>query len=248
VLLLVIIALKRRKAPMPRLVRFLNYTLLLFLVIDLVSLTTKILKQPKPGIPEGLTICSTCAHPDIYLIIADEYAGKKELEDYFHYDNSSFYTALQQRGFHVVEQPSSNYNFTPFSVASTLNFSYLPLTDPNHTISQVPMIMQLVKQNKLTSFLSASGYRIINNSYFDLEHDPTQTEATFLPTKTIYITSQTLLSRLKKDVGFNLVTRFKLDWAIVTMHFSTVIITGCSMIKRYAVLVPARDRNFPTPT
>jgi hypothetical protein len=41
------------------------------------------------------------------------------------YDNSSFDSTLQERGFHVIKNPKSNYNKTAFSISSTLNFEYL---------------------------------------------------------------------------------------------------------------------------
>ncbi|MBD0332080.1 MAG: hypothetical protein ICV66_05435, partial [Chitinophagaceae bacterium] len=58
------------------------------------------------------------------------------------------------------------------------------------------------------------GYHTINNSFFDIAGLPAETIETFLPTKTKYITAQTFISRLVRDISFNLITRFHLKWMI----------------------------------
>ncbi|MES1198010.1 MAG: hypothetical protein ABUL41_01910 [Chitinophagaceae bacterium] len=108
----------------------LNIFLLLLLLVDtgwlVLKITTKnygmhfqddVNLKPYTGDPK----------PDIYLIIADEYAGNNELKDLFNFDNSNFERALSQKGFHVITNTSSNYNYTALSMASSLNLSYLKL-------------------------------------------------------------------------------------------------------------------------
>lgn len=211
----VFVYLKKGKKRYQKLFSFLNVVFLVFVMIDSITLINRISQQQEEKVYNAsLPLCDTCAKPDIYLIVADEYAGEQELTSYFHFDNSVFLNQLTKRGFHVVKNSKSNYNFTPFSMASTLNMSYLPIKDPDHTIGDVTKIMEMIKYNTFTRFLYLSGYQIVNNSVFDLDREPTMTEATFLPLKTVYITSQTFLSRIKKDISFNLITKFKLQWAI----------------------------------
>ncbi|HUQ96782.1 MAG TPA: sulfatase-like hydrolase/transferase [Chitinophagaceae bacterium] len=150
----------------------------------------------------------------MYLIVADEYAGTEELNQVFHFDNSPFENDLEKRGFHIVKKPRSNYNFTPFSIASTLNFSYLPLKDTNHTAAELAKVMGLIAGNNITHFFYNQGYQVFNNSIFDLPREPKQVVSTFLPNKTKYITAQTLLSRLDRDLYYHLVTSLKWEWAI----------------------------------
>jgi hypothetical protein len=64
--------------------------------------------------------CRSCNRPDIFFYILDEYSGNTALKQLFHFDNSAFERQLEQRGFYVVKQSRSNYNYTPFSVASIL--------------------------------------------------------------------------------------------------------------------------------
>ena len=76
---------------------------------------------------QKFTVCDTCSKPDIYLIVLDEYAGAKSLKDLFSFDNTEFEAQLTERGFHVLQNSRSNYNYTPFSMASMLNMHYLRL-------------------------------------------------------------------------------------------------------------------------
>lgn len=215
------IYIKRRKTNFDRTVRFLNLLFLIFCCLDFVWLFSKILTQKHQNQNSALNVAPYNGpnKPDVYLIIADEYAGFQELKDIFHFDNSDFENALQQRGFHVVKNPKSNYNFTPFSVASILNYSFLSLADTNHTAKDIHTMMEMIRNNAVCKFFKASGYKIFNNSFFDIQNEPTKTTETFLPLKTTYITSQTLLSRLNRDIAFNLVTRFHVEWFVKDVLF-----------------------------
>src|ERR1044072_1951722 len=75
----------------------------------------------------NLLPCDSCNRPDIFFIVLDEYSGNTALNQLFHFDNSDFKKQLEQRGFYVAKESLSNYNYTPFSVASILNMKYLDL-------------------------------------------------------------------------------------------------------------------------
>jgi len=203
-----VVFLKRTKRTFDRLTRYCNLLLLLLIGLDAALLAAKSFKTDVAApLPKGLSICDTCTKPDIYLILSDGYAGKQELKELFQFDNSAFYDSLRKRGFQVAEDPRSNYNFTPFSVASILNFRYLPLKDPSHVAPETGMVTEMIKHNRLQQYLEACGYQTHNLSTFDLAGQPTLSVETFLPTKTKFITAQTFVSRLERDLFFNLVTR-----------------------------------------
>lgn len=210
------IYLKRTKRTFVLVAKRLNLILLILLAVESVSLGIKIKNFPPlhPDLLSSLQPCDSCDKPDVYLIIADEYAGYKQLQDQFHFDNTAFFTALANRGFHVVPSPRSNYEFTQFSVASITDFSYLPLKDIRHTLPDVPMILRMIANNTLTKFFYQQGYKVYNNGIFDIPGQPRQAHSSFLPNKTQYITAQTFISRVYKDIYFNLITRFKLPWAV----------------------------------
>ena len=63
--------------------------------------------------------------PDIYYIILDSYARGDALADHFDFDNSEFLRALEDRGFYVASEATSNYTYTIHSTPSLLNLHFL---------------------------------------------------------------------------------------------------------------------------
>ncbi len=208
----VIILVKKRKALIQKTGYFLNTLLLLLLIVDAGWLVTKLIGKNNNSsltTQPAFKACDTCAKPDIYFIVADEYAGNTQLKEIFQFDNFAFENELRNRGFHIVQNSYSNYNYTPFSVASILNMSYLNLKDTNRKEADVKYVYEVIRDNQTLQYLTANGYKFYNHSVFNFNGNPARTEATFLPDKARLITSQTFLSRMDRDIGFNLITRFK---------------------------------------
>ncbi len=63
--------------------------------------------------------------PNIYYIILDSYARGDALAENFGFDNSEFLRALEDRGFYVASEATSNYTYTIQSTPSLLNLHYL---------------------------------------------------------------------------------------------------------------------------
>ena len=63
--------------------------------------------------------------PDIYYVILDSYARGDALADQFGFDNTEFLRALEDRGFYVASEATSNYTYTIQSTPSLLNLHYL---------------------------------------------------------------------------------------------------------------------------
>jgi hypothetical protein len=212
IFLFIIIAVKKRKQPLNRISIYLNLMLSLLITIDSVWLFSKIPAQQKKTIAtlsQEFIACDTCGKPDIYLIITDEYAGNKELKDLFQFDNSAFLKELSNRGFHTIPFSFSNYNYTPFSIASTLDMNYLNLTSKERNKQAVTYCYETIRDNRFLQFLQYHQYKFYNYSFFDFKGQPARTAEVFLPSKTRLITSQTFLSRFDRDIRFNLITRLK---------------------------------------
>ncbi len=64
--------------------------------------------------------------PDIFYIILDGYGRSDALKRSLGFDNSAFVSALESRGFYVAKAARSNYCQTEISLASSLNFDYIP--------------------------------------------------------------------------------------------------------------------------
>jgi hypothetical protein len=68
--------------------------------------------------------------PDVYYIVFDTYGGETSLREHFGYDNAPFLRQLEQRGFYVARNSTTNYPRSLPSLASSLNMGYLtPLTE-----------------------------------------------------------------------------------------------------------------------
>jgi len=204
-------------------VRFGRYVQLLLLVLLLIDAVSLAVKGSKPAslkamLPEGFRPCDTCAHPDVYFIIADEYAGARELKDIFGYDNSPFLDALRSRGFHVQDSCSSNYNYTPFSTASILNMDYLQgIEGHNQSKKDRHLCYEKINRNPVASFFRSQGYELKNYSVFQFGEALPPTASPFVLTGKDLMTAQTFLSRLDHDVRFNLVTKYRISSEIKTL-------------------------------
>lgn len=211
--ILLLIRLKKTQKPLHKIVFFFNLLFLLLITTDTVQLAVKANNITKKSLltklPEQKRICDSCAKPDVYFILLDEYAGNTELKNLFTYDNTPFENELRQRGFYVTPNSQSNYNYTPFSVASTLNISYLPLKDTNRSGADLNLAYETIRDSRMYHFFTGNGYTFYNFSVFDFEGQPARTHETFLPSRTRLITAQTFLSRMEKDILFNVITRFR---------------------------------------
>lgn len=96
--------------------------------------------------------------PDIYHIILDTYARHDTLGDY---DNSRFHTALEERGFYIAREATSNYAGTFTSLASSLNLTYLHDLKPHPPASKSDAIA-LVQNNALAAILKRLGYTYVH--------------------------------------------------------------------------------------
>src|SRR4030095_391158 len=111
--------------------------------------------------------CDTCTKPDVYVIIADGYAGKKEMEQVLGFDNTLFESQLKQRGFFIADSSLSNYNYTPFSMASLFSMDYLQqLEGRNKSGNDRQICYRAINKNPVTDFFNNNGYVIKNYSVF----------------------------------------------------------------------------------
>src|SRR5689334_14822202 len=164
----------RTKRSFKTVTRYLSITLVILIAVDLAVLFSKMISRSKADdVSAAVAGCNDCKKPNIYLIITDEYAGRKELHDIFSFDNSDFETELEKRRFHVVKDPTSNYNFTPYSMASIFDMSYLQgITGKANDIWNRNKTYETINKNALVSILNSLGYDFINLSLFDFAGKP----------------------------------------------------------------------------
>jgi hypothetical protein len=217
--------LKKTKARFNRFTVYLNLLFCILILLDAIALGQKIMhrSQTSDGALKYNVRCDSCTRPDIYFVVFDEYSSTAALKETWNYDNSELDSFLAKKGFKLLPHSNSNYNFTEFSIASTLNMEYLQIPEPlGCTIKDYNKCFELIRSNKVCTILSAMGYDIVNYSIFDLQKNPSPIKEDFLPLKTRLITSQTFLGRVEKDLlHLLLVGRFEVKWLSKNLMFST---------------------------
>jgi hypothetical protein len=101
---------------------------------------------------------SGLSHPSVYYIILDSYARQDSLLKQYGYDNSAFIDGLTMRGFYVAECSQSNYARTELSLASSLNYDYLPLPGTDASNLTPP---DALLHSKVRTFFEGLGYQTV---------------------------------------------------------------------------------------
>jgi hypothetical protein len=213
------IFLKRTFAQFRRLFLYLNLVFLLLILLDVPLLV----KQKKNSYSSPFfAACDTCQKPDVYLIIADEYADSASLAQTMQFNNGGFQEQLRRRGFHVVEESHSNYNYTPFAMASLFQMNYLPgITGQNSNQTDRNICAEAINENPVINFFKQNGYAIRNLSIFNVDKQQSQVRQNYLLLGKDLIAAHTFLRRLRRDLGFHLVTTFKLQSEIERYFYYT---------------------------
>ena len=144
--------------------------------------------------------------PNIYLIVVDGYAGSSQLKTSFNFLNDNFLNELSTLKFAIIENSRSNYTSTPFSMASLLSMSYhKELNNFQYTDKNLNYCYNKISNSEVVSGLESLGYMFLNNSIFDFKGKNSIIDKTFLKSGSDLITSQTLFSRIKRDLYENFI-------------------------------------------
>ncbi len=201
------------KSRLQKLILYINVLLLIYITIDIAGIAFKANVVPTNKFSingrHQTTICDTCAKPDIYFLVFDEYESSSSLKTRYNYCNN-LDTFLVNKGFNVQPQSTSNYNFTPFSIASILNMSYINgIKNTNAvTIEDYARCNALIENSEVMKFLENIGYETVNFSIFDMKGNPSLADESFLPVKTKLISDRTLASLINRDLTWQLILRF----------------------------------------
>ncbi|HUC82531.1 MAG TPA: hypothetical protein VMR70_16610 [Flavisolibacter sp.] len=206
------IYLRKTKNAFSKLAAYLNLLFVLLIAIDAPRLFFNPPGKTTVATLTGTSVCDTCSKPDIYLIIADEYADSASLQQIFSFNNSDFEAALRRRGFHFVQNSKSNYNFTPFAMASLFQMNYLKgIEGRNQSLSDRNKCYNWINNAGVLNFLQQQGYEIKNNSIFGLAGIPTPAPENYILIGKEMISAHTFTSRINKDLRYHLATTFKLE-------------------------------------
>ncbi|MBC7950115.1 MAG: hypothetical protein H7Y42_19685 [Chitinophagaceae bacterium] len=203
----------RRRRSFVRITGYLNILFLVLIPIDVVTLVSLSLRDKTGAGKQAdamFSNCENCPRPDVYIIMLDEYAGLDGLKNILGYDNKPFYDTLTARGFHTVVNSHSNYNYTLYSTASTLNMEYMDQEATRDTRRGYKYAVNKIEDNKAINYFRSKGYKFFNYSPFTMGRQSAPVVGSFVPTGTKLISSGTLFSRLEKDVLLNAANRFNM--------------------------------------
>lgn len=187
----------RTKRDLSVSVRFLNAFSLILLIFPLLQIgtyqVTEFQAQRQIELtstkPEAVQIENQNIPPDVYYIVVDGYPRGDFISEYLDSSNADFLKKLEEIGFFVAHCSMSNYSDTRFSLASTLNMTYL---DGGEEIPEVVFpgstLDGMIRSGRVQSNFSELGYTIVTfeSGYkwlrwdaSDLHLDPTQEQTIF---------------------------------------------------------------------
>lgn len=98
---------------------------------------------------------------NIYYIILDAYGRSDVLDELYGYDNSELIDFLRERSFYIASQARTNYSYTVFSLASSLNFDYPGNPGGRYEKTDWVPLKRLLARNAASRLLKKAGYRFI---------------------------------------------------------------------------------------
>jgi len=158
----------RRKGNGHALTQALHTILILALIWPLVSIgrfyVASFVAARQVAEARVFTQAALVSTPDVYYIILDGYSRQDTLQQFYHFDNTSFLDALTNMGFYVARCSQSNYAQTQLSLASSLSMKYLQdidelFRDPKNT-SRVGLASH-IRESAAREFLATQGYRMV---------------------------------------------------------------------------------------
>jgi hypothetical protein len=122
-------------------------------------------RQKLAAAPETL---AQSQRPDIYYMVLDGYGRSDYLAQHYGLDNSDFTGFLEEKGFYVASQSTTNYPITLVSIASTLNSMYWDdLGEQLGEFSDRRFMREMMQRSRVVGALRSAGYRIVA---FDTEY------------------------------------------------------------------------------
>lgn len=211
-----ILFLKRKSFLWQKITLYLNVLLIIFCIIDVVSIIFKSVRGIDRQQTLSINYKSVTNKPDVFFLLFDGYPGDRTLKDSFGFDNKNLNDFLKAKDF-ISLRSSSNYDLTVFSMSSVFNMDYIKgkWHLPNADQKDVQKRMNEIKQANVFNIFSSMGYRIDNNSIFDIQNTPgISDENSFLLGHSVLLTDKIFINRLNRDIGASLP-----EWLVKKMPF-----------------------------
>lgn len=154
---------------------FLNSLLIIYLVIEIVKIHSILNKKGTSTFSnESVVKVPKAFYPDIYFIIPDSYPSSSYQKLVLNTRENPLDSALAQRQFLLLNNSTSNFQLTPFSVAAVLNMEYPNWIkdEAKTTPADYSKAVDCVKHSSVIKTLTTHGYKIYNLSIFDIDKHP----------------------------------------------------------------------------
>lgn len=141
--------------------------------------------------------------PHIFWLVFDEYPSAPSLLKNFGFADP-LDSLLRTEGFYIAPEATSNYNYTHYSLTSTLDMQYLNGLPSSGIVTLRDLVRGnlSLSENNVTRYLERNGYRILNHSIYDLKGYPTQGMLSFTHVPSSLLDHQTLFTRTWADIGW----------------------------------------------
>jgi hypothetical protein len=171
--------------------------------------------------------------PDIYYMIFDRYADNEVLRERFGYDNSSFTSWLESRGFRIPPESTLNYARTGHSLASSLNMRYLDgLARRVGQTASVEAVFRELRDFLVARQLKSLGYRYahLGSWWAPTREDPLADDQYRFESLTEFATTlyeTTVIETIANRLGLlERLDRRRAEWARRRWQFDTVARIG----------------------
>jgi hypothetical protein len=159
------------KSSPPRAATTGTILILFFFVLGGLDISNYYRNQPKTAVVPSVSpdaIRFTTEKPDVYFLLFDSETSPASLKKYWGYAGDSIEQQLAARGFFIAHRSKSNYNWTAYSVCSTLNMSYMVDNTPLATNEDFPDSIN----STVVKIFTNNGYTVRNLSFFGVETFP----------------------------------------------------------------------------
>lgn len=211
--------LRRQKAPGKKALQFMRVLTLVVLALETGSAVFQAFNGTAArqdfgdrtlSLQKDLSVPTTAQKkPHIFWLVFDEYPSAASLRKNFGFADP-LDSLLKTEGFYIAPEATSNYNYTHYSLTSTLDMQYLNGLPSSGIVTLRDLVRGnlSLRENNVTRYLERNGYRILNHSIYDLKGYPTRGILSFAHVPSSLLDHQTLFTRTWTDIGWQFPSLF----------------------------------------
>jgi hypothetical protein len=141
--------------------------------------------------------------PFIFWIVMDEYSGNTALKERWGFNNP-LDSVLRTKGFFTAGNARSPYNYTHYSLVSSLDMTYLKTLKEHSIIGYRDIVRGNISlhETNVVELLKDAGYNVHNYTIYNIKDFPTKAQEYFVNADFRLLDNQTLSGRITQDLGW----------------------------------------------